>query len=221
MRVRRNQGQAPDEFYHLYNRGVLKREIFHDQYDWARFLFSLLFFQSSKVAFDDPSRHVRSFFHQGEFAVDPDKINQLLSQRDVELIAFCLRPNHFHLLVTEIQEGGIAKYLQRLGNSYTKYHNIKYASSGHLFQGSYQSVLMTDNEQLLYTSAYIHNHKPRLDFPWSSYQDYIKENRWPRLLASSIVLDQFANTQEYQEWLRDSGAKEDRQHRMLTVEDVL
>lgn len=213
----RNIGVAPNEVYHLYNRGVMRRDIFVDNRDWTRFLFLVLFLQSSSGTFDHVSRLVSSFVRHSMFDVPEKKTREIVQKRNTRLIAFCLRPNHFHLLVQEVTEGGVAKYLQRLGNSHTKYFNTKYQSNGHLFQSRYQSVRMADNDQLLYTSAYIHKHTPRLNYEWSSYQDYVQKNRWPDLLDPSLILGQFTNGQEYAEWLRTSSAKESEfgKHSML------
>ena len=65
-------------------------------------------------------------------------------------------PNHFHLIVKEVKEGGISAYMQRVLNAYTKYYNAKHDTSGHLFQGPFRAIHIADNDQLLYVSAYIH-----------------------------------------------------------------
>lgn len=205
---KRNIGQAPDEYYHIYNRGVVKREIFIDQRDYIRFLFLILFLQSSTQGFDHISRAISHFVKHRMFDIGCEVVKKISRFQDVSLLAFTLQPNHFHLIVQEVTEGGIAKYLQRIGNSHTKYFNIKYQQTGHLFQNSYQSVHIEDNEQLLYTSAYIHKHISKAGYEWSSYPDYIKKNRWENLLATSLILEQFKNPEEYYRWLKDCPAKE-------------
>ncbi|MBI2100160.1 MAG: transposase [Candidatus Vogelbacteria bacterium] len=197
-----------DEVYHVYNRGVLKREIFLDDRDWIRFLFLILYSQAPAVSFDNPSRLVTQYERYRIFNIPTDTIAAIAKSKGVELIAFTLRPNHFHLLVRELAEGGLAKFLQRIGIGYTKYFNIKYQQTGHLFQNSYRSVLIEDNDQLLYTSAYIHKHVPKTTYEWSSYQDYIKNNRWGNLIDTSLILEQFDSPSEYQQWLKDCPAKE-------------
>jgi hypothetical protein len=168
----------------------------------------ILFLQSSTQNFDHLSRLAGEFSNRGTFPVPPETTEEIILHREVRLIAFCLRRNHFHLIVQEVTDGGIAKYLQRLGNSHTKYVNIKHGTGGHLFQSRYQAVHITDNEQLLYTSAYLHKHEPRLNFPWSSYQDYVRKNRWPDLLDPSVILDQFSDGKDYETWLPSTVAKE-------------
>ena len=125
-------------------------------------------------------------------------------------------PNHFHLLVKQTKEGGISKYMQRVQNAYTKYFNTKNKTAGHLFQGPFRAVWVEDNDQLLYLSAYIHKNPVELTGPqgkehgyqWSSLTDYLNKNRWPTsLLKPEIILEQFNNKQEYQDWIKQSYAK--------------
>ncbi|KKP85789.1 MAG: hypothetical protein UR88_C0007G0013 [Candidatus Nomurabacteria bacterium GW2011_GWA1_35_8] len=103
--------------------------------------------------------------------------------------------------------------------SYTKYFNAKYKRTGHLFQGPYQAVHVEDNEQLLHLSAYIHknpkeiknvNNKKLIKYPWSSFQDYILENRWPEFLKPNIILEQFNNKAKYVDFVNTSLAKEEK-----------
>lgn len=212
---------ALDEYYHLYNRGMQKQIIFHDDNDRIRFLFLLLHFQSP-LTFENIARDIAnfrktlatghsvscsSFYH--------NKVAQIDSQRTVELIAFTLMPNHFHLIIREIKEGGISAYMQRVLNAYTKYFNAKHTTSGHLFQGPFRLVHIADNDQLLYTSAYVHcncrelkNWKNKeLEYQWSSYQDYVKKCRWAKLLNPAPVMEQFDTAKEYKRWVETSGAK--------------
>jgi len=125
-------------------------------------------------------------------------------------------PNHFHLLLRQIDEEGVSPFIGRLANSYTKYFNTKYEKSGHVFQGPFQATHIDSNEQLLYTSAYVHRNpreikgwKDKEDlYPWSSYQDYIREDRWGEFLKPNIVLDQLKSAREYKRIVDESGAKE-------------
>ncbi len=123
--------------------------------------------------------------------------------------------NHFHLIVKEVEENGIARYMQRVLNSYTKYYNTKYNKSGHLFQGPYKAVHIKNNNQLLYLSAYIHRNPRELkewqnkesSYPWSSYQDCINKNRFEGLFVPDIINEQFKNKDEYDKFVKTSGAK--------------
>src|SRR3989344_557152 len=130
---------AIGEYYHIYNRGVDKRSIVKGSKDADRFIQSLEFFNSKTPV---------SSLRQG-----------MSSERDqkplVEVVCYCLNHNHFHLLMKEIQEGGISEFMKRLGGGYTWYFNNKYHRSGALFQGVFKSTHITSNEQLLHVSAYV------------------------------------------------------------------
>ena len=73
----------------------------------------------------------------------------------VEVVCFCLNPNHYHFLVKQVSDDGVSKFMQRLGSGYTRYYNEKNKRTGVLFQGKFKAVHVESNEQLLYTSAYV------------------------------------------------------------------
>lgn len=196
---------------------MAKQAIFTTDRDRVRFLFSILYFQSSHT-FRNTDFYTTNFSKYGYF--DNGKTSRTVcSDRNVELVSFCLMPNHFHLLMKEKTEGGIARYMQRVQNSYTKYFNIKYKKSGHLFQGPYRAVHVADNEQLLHLSAYIHRNPIELartdehsvfisKYKWSSLQDYVNINRWGELLEQQIILGQFKGQTEYSAFIKTSTTKE-------------
>lgn len=208
----RNIKIAPGEYYHIFNRGMSKQLIFHDDRDRRRFLFLILYFQSPTV-FQKISRSIKLFVQHSVLDIDITK--EIVKKRFVELNSFCLMPNHFHLIVKEVEENGIARYMQRVLNSYTKYYNTKYDKSGHLFQGPYKAVHIKNNNQLLYLSCYIHRNPRELkewfnkesDYQWSSYQDCVNKNRFEELLVLDIINGQFKNKKEYDEFVKTSPAK--------------
>ncbi|MBI3573965.1 transposase [Candidatus Kaiserbacteria bacterium] len=132
-------------------------------------------------------------------------------------MSFAIMPNHFHLLIKEKEEGGIARYLQRVELGYTKYFDAKYAASGAVFQGRYRSVHVKDDRQLMHLSAYIHRNPRELrarkgkefEYPWSSLQDYTGANRWGGLLATDIIASRFDATPKsnYADFVRTSSVK--------------
>ena len=207
----RNIEIAPEEHYHVFNRGVNKGTIFHDVGDYSRFLFLILHLQS-KENFPQIGRSVKNYVKHRVFDIDAEEIIKL---RTIELVSFCIMPNHFHLILKEVEDGGISVYMQRVLNAYAKYYNTKYNKSGHVFQGPYKAVHITDDRQLLYLSAYIHRNPREIsswlnkekNYPWSSYQDFIEENRWGGLLSREIILGQFKNSKKYKEFIETSTAK--------------
>lgn len=203
---------ALGEYYHIFNRGVNKQVIFHDKDDYSRFLFLILYFQSSLV-FQQLGRLVKHFVQHS--VLDMIDINDIIKNRRVELITFCIMPNHFHLILKELEEGGIATYMQRMLNAYAKYYNTKYEKSGHVFQGPYGAVHVENDRQLLHLSAYIHRNPREISkwfnkenqYEWSSYQDFIGENRWGDLLLPDIILGQFKSNTKYYKFVQTSPAK--------------
>ncbi len=142
----------------------------------------------------------------------------------VNLCAFCLMPNHFHLLLYECTEGGISKFMQRLGIAYTMYFNEKYARSGGLFQGTFKSRLIEDEAYLMRTIDYLHmnpiQHKDEegakmslrkndfatLDtYPWSSYRDYCGEILHPHILQREVLHDYIKLPKDYRAWLLEQN----------------
>ena len=206
---------VPGEYYHIYNRGNNKQPILYDGKDWARFIFLILHFQSTLV-FRNIGRQAAYFIKHSIFNVPEEDVKEIIEKRWIELVSFTLMPNHFHLIIHELKNGGISQYMQRILNAHTKYSNTKYGNSGHLFQGPFQVVHIENNNQLLYLSAYIHRNprdirewtdKEHL-FPYSSYQDCINENRWGKLLKTGIITEQFSNGKKYREFVETSGAKD-------------
>lgn len=211
----RNIRISEGEFYHVFNRGVGKKTVFRDKSDYSRFLFLILYFQSP-ATFKNISRVSKTTKEITFLYVSEKEVEEIIKNRYVTLFAFCLMPNHFHILIKETTEGGIAKYMQRVLNSYTKYFNTKYEVPGHLFQGPYKAVHIEDNDQLLHLSAYIHKNCHEIaewknkyfEYPWSSLGDYVNRNRWGKLLETDIIFEQFKNQEEYKEFIKTSSAKE-------------
>lgn len=206
---------APGERYHICVRGVGKQAIFLDDRDYIRFLFLLLYFQAP-ISFFNLSRQVTHFVRSKAFNVSDAEKSEVLQKRQVSVESFALMPNHVHTSLQEIKERGVSSYMQRLLTGYAKYFNVKYAKTGHVFEGPFRAVPVESNEQLVYLSAYIHRNPRDLpewrnkehQYPWSSYQDYIVQNRWGEFLKPGITLDQFTDENSYKEFVESSGAKD-------------
>lgn len=196
----------------MFNRAVNKQTIFRDTRDYARFLFLILYLQSD-VKYPQIGRIVKEFVKSSAF--DTGDEDYIVKNRSVELVAFCIMPNHFHLILKEVKEGGISEYLQRVLTAYSKYHNLKYEKSGHVFQGPYRFVHIDNDRYLKYLSAYIHRNPieilgwrhRELEYPWSSFQDFVNENRWGKLLVPNIVSDEYSGGKSYLRFVNTSPAK--------------
>jgi putative transposase len=136
-------------YYHIYNRGVEKRDIFCNKSDYKRFIVGLREFNSlNSISLRDQLE----FPSRSSTSVDTEV--ELREEKLVEIVAYCLNPNHYHLIVKEVVENGVAKFIQKLGTGYTNYFNKKYDRTGSLFQGRYKKVEIKENSRLLYLSAY-------------------------------------------------------------------
>jgi len=147
---------AEDSFYHIYNRGVEKRQIFQDGQDYAVFLSYLKTYLLPKnemelqKSLSDPAINYK----------EKDKIFKLLRLKnfasEVTLIAYCLMSNHFHFLVKQKSRTAIDQFMSSFCTRYTMFFNKKYSRVGSLYQAVYKAVLVDSEEQLLYLTSYIH-----------------------------------------------------------------
>ncbi len=211
----RNMQFGHNEYYHLCGRGLDRQTLFRDTGDFLRFLFLILYLQSPAQIHNIGSS-VSAFLKHGSFGVTEERKIKLTKDKSLELVSFALMPNHFHLLVRNVEEGAVSVYMHRTLMAYGKYFNTKYERFGHVFDGPFRSVHLKKNEQLLYTSSYIHKNPKSLpefehkydEYPWSSYQDYTTQNRWPALLHTEILLGQFKSQANFRHFTETSVAKE-------------
>jgi len=192
---------ANGEHYHIFNRGVEKRDVFLNDFDYMRFLQSLAEFNRT-----DP---IGSIFEQS-FRKKEDLLGNEVSKL-VEIIAYCLNPNHYHLILKQLEDKGIEKFMHKMGVGYSKYFNHKYKRSGVLFQGVFKSKHIATNEYLLHLSSYvncnseIHGICKAENYKWCSFPDYINKrtgNLLGESLKKDIVIDQFRSVKEYKEFAK-------------------
>lgn len=206
-----------DNYYHLFNRGVEKRIVFSDNQDYQRFLFTLYYYQ-----FTGPKPKLSTYkrYHTQNFNENP---------KIVEVICYCLMPNHFHLLLKQIKDGGIQEFIRKAINSYTKYYNMRHHRVGHLFQGIFKAVPIENDEQLLHVSRYIHLNPyvsgitTNLEiYRYSSYPAFIGQAN-DSLCVKEPILDFFKSGSEYKAFVNDhaSYAQEIEQlkHCLIDSED--
>lgn len=136
-----------DAKYHIFNRGVDKRDIFLDKSDYLRFYQSLNLFNSEEAVVNFDFARV----HTSMATVSPNRL--------VEIEAYSLLSNHFHLLLKSVIDGGASEFMRRISLGYTSYFNQKYERSGILFQGAFKRVYIESQEQYQYVFAYVNeNH---------------------------------------------------------------
>jgi len=203
------------EYYHIYNRGNSKQKIFHDNEDYSRFV-SLLYACNSTNSF-------RIFtLAKNESPYDFERGKKIVS-----IGAYCLMPNHFHILITPTEEKGVSKFMQKLGTAYSMYYNKKYKRTGGLFEGKFKSQHLGNDRYLKYLFSYIHlnpikliqknwkeigikNKKEALEYlqnyKYSSYLDYLDIKRIQnKILNTENFPEYFPNNKSFQkeifEWL--------------------
>lgn len=183
---------VPGEIYHIFNRGVARVPIFFTNSDFLRFLDLIDYYRFGNTNL--------SFSHFKKLASEErERIIEELRKENklqVEIIAFCLLDNHYHLLLKQVTTQGIKKFISNLQNGYAKYFNIKTKRSGPLFQPMFKSVRMENDEQLLHVSRYIHLNPSSgyiveinelESYPWSSLICYFeKSNKYPFVKTSII-----------------------------------
>jgi putative transposase len=215
-----------NEIYHIYNRGVEKREIFLDDRDRFRFVHDLFEFND-----EAPALNVNYYLKRQYIEVQPryiEKKEKIPRKLLVEILSFCLMPNHYHLLVRQKRENGIVDFMQKLGTGYTMYFNQKYQRVGGLFQGRFKAIMINKESHLLHLPYYIHLNPLDIEFPewrekelkdfkkaiiflknyrWSSFLDYIGKENFPSITSREFLTDILGQPKEYlketKNWLKE------------------
>jgi putative transposase len=183
------------EYYHIFSRGVDKRDIFLDDQDKERF------FETMKVF-----NTVESIKSLREYNIRKNKTS---GPPLVYFIADSLLSNHFHFIIEQAVDGGISKFMKRILGGYSWYFNHKNDRSGHLFQGPFNAKHIDSNEYLLYVSVYVNLQEEFGDLVaksgYSSWLEYMDEKLKNSGFCThkNIVLDQFTSCEEYKRFAGD------------------
>lgn len=195
-----------DCYYHLYNRGVEHRNIFLCPEDYLTLLH--LF---EVYLLDNPHR--------------PQRLKTLSGRLD--LMAFCLMPNHFHLLIKQHDKTAMTEFVRRVFTTYAMYFNKKYKRAGTLFESRYKAVLIDKAEYLLHLSRYIHQNPVNLlkkgqrleEYPYSSLIYYLNQTH-PDWLKTEEILgilkDEFGRRTSYKDFLKENKIA----NPLLTYENI-
>lgn len=211
-----------NEIYHVINRGAGSQSIFLNQKDCLRGLETIFYYQNK-----NPSPRY-SFFLRLPSQQRKEILNRLQAKKDflVEIIAFCLMPNHLHLLLKQIQDGGISIFMSNFANSYTRYFNTRQKRIGPLFQGKFKAVRVETDEQLIHLSRYIHLNpyssylvktiEEIKKYPYSSFSEYVDLKK-PGRCAKEIVLENFKDFSSYKQFVFDQA---DYQRRLQEIKHL-
>jgi putative transposase len=203
---------------------VEKRKVFLDNKDFQRFILSINLLNDEKDGLMSKWRDFQKN-NPGRANVN-DFLTSDVGKREplVEVNAYSLLSNHFHYILKQIAKKGIERFMQKLGNSYTKYFNEKNERNGALFQGRFKSTHIEPNN-FLRMSVYvncnseIHEIHPAASYKWCSFPEYLGKER-NQLCKKEIILDQFRNFQDYLEYAIENIAdfRERKQDEKLCLE---
>ncbi|MFA5360632.1 MAG: transposase [Candidatus Paceibacterota bacterium] len=223
------------DIVHVLNRGVDKRKIFLDDQDYFRFVHDLFEFNDKDSVNNVFSTFERKYNNNdvGRPNIYKYKVERKPRKMLVDILAFCLMPNHYHLLLTSKVQNGIALFIKKLNGGYAKYFNARYERKGALFEGRYKKVMVEHEAHFIHLSYYIHLNPLDLIAPewrerklndfvkaikfldlyrWSSHLDYLGKKNFPSVTQRDFLLNFFGGQQEYKDditdWLRKLSMEE-------------
>lgn len=199
---------AEEEIYHVFNQGIAQLKIFSGKRDYSRFLLLLDFYRfPPKISF--------SHWYRLEAGKKEKFLSELKKNESplVEVLAFCLMPNHFHFLLKQLRPKGIPKMVGNLQNSYARYFNTKTKRVGPLFQPMFKAVRIQTDEHLIHVSRYIHLNpsssflvkiKDLEKYPWSSLPEYLSK-RGLDFVKTELIRRFFKNIEDYKKFVFDQA----------------
>jgi len=213
---------AEGEIYHIYNRGVEKRECFADDQDRSRFLLDLVEMNSTAPVVNSGYFFLRNSRQNFDSDRPMQTSRQTRGERLSEVLAFVLMPNHFHLLLKQRRRDGIPTFMQKLGTAYTMYFNKRWHRTGMLFQGPYRAVHIKREDHYEWISHYIHANPLKLRPPlpsaelqmeslksyvWTSFRDYAGLGGFPHIVDKTILQELYSRDGGFYssmlKWLRN------------------
>lgn len=216
---------ANGEIYHIVMRAVDGVNLFRDKQDYLRMIRDLFEFNNINLT----SSIFRVNYYRARINVTrKGRVTLVAESRRkrkllVEILAFCLMPNHIHLLLRQLRESGISKFIQKFGG-YTSYYNKRYQKKGHLFQGKFKAVHIRTNEQLQAVFVYIHTNPIAIIFPgwkekgikdfkkaknyienyrWSSYPDYLGKKNFPSITSRDFLKKVMGEPKDCRKFVND------------------
>ena len=202
---------ANGEGYHVFNRSIADFKIFRDNNDFLRMKNTIRYYKVSdmplRISKFIESESVKKYGFNKQFIKDSHGKEEV-----VRIIAYCIMPTHLHLVLIQLKEGGISKFMQNILNSYSRYFNTKYKRRGPLWESRFKTVAIKSDEQLLHLTRYIHLNpvtaslcdKPG-KWAMSSYPEYVSRvNRNSRVCEYDNVLEIVPSM--YKEFVEDRMA---------------
>jgi len=181
------------EVYHIINKSIAGFRIFNNDSEYSRIIDVIRYYQRKKP----PIKFSRYMKTRIEQVHDSDNAPLTDKEKLVEIVAYCIMPTHFHLVLKQLTKEGISTFMNTVLNSYTRYFNTKHKRKGPLWEGRFKSVLVNSDEQLLHLTRYIHLNpvtaylvdKPE-EWSYSSYNEYLlKANDKDRICKYDKILN--------------------------------
>ena len=177
--------QVPDGYYHTYLRGNNKQAIFQDRSDYDYYMHLINRYISKKEQVNDCGRVFPNYYGK------------------VEILAYCLMPNHFHMLIYQIETPYLEKFMRSMMTSYSRYYNLKYNKTGPLFESRYKGILIDNESYLLHISRYIHlNNSEWRTYNHSSFKYYLLDES-PEWINTLRILEMFDSKKAYVNFTSD------------------
>lgn len=196
-----------DQVYHVFNRGINHQPTFTDAFEYKRAIAVIDYYRFANPPLKFSVLLKLSQENRTQILTDMKTDYSKL----IEILSFCLMPNHFHFLLKQVQDNGISKFLSNFQNSYTRYFNTKNERDGAMFLGQFKAVLVETDEQLMHVSRYIHlnpttsyvvkDFDSLLNYPWSSLPEYL--NNKPKICEISTIMEIFGKPANYERFLED------------------
>lgn len=198
---------ANGEIYHLFNRGIDRRSIFTTKREYERMMTAIWFYR-----YVHPSTNLSQYLDWG---IEQKHVYEKTLEKkflQISLLAYCLMPNHFHLVVRQELQDGISRFLANITNSYTKYFNLKRKRVGPLLQGTFKAVRVETDKQFVHLTRYVHlnpvvsylcNLEKLPLYSWSSYREYLLPQNMK--LCNKEVLQSLMSFKNYSKFVADQA----------------
>lgn len=178
----RKELSIKNEMYFITIEGNPGEEVFKEDIDKSRILLPILFFQSPNVI-NNTNWYIKTFLKKKEFRIGKNTLENIVSDRYVNLMAFSIKDNVCNMIVQSIGDMSVSVYMQRILTSYSKYYNSSRNRFGHVFKGPYRMLHINNESDFIKYTDEINSDKSE----WSSFGDYKSNNRWGDLLYLDLI----------------------------------